>query len=171
MVKNKYNTETSWNGYSITMYQGEPLHELYFIAIDNRGQVIIEPNKKIVTTYVVGELEMLVWFMGTWMLKRGYCYNWCLLDAMRTRVKGNDDMISYAAIVSVSASCSRCYILAWSSYCIMWLLHVLWTIPSWSLCIYSVEILLYSLHFTNYQIPSLILKSLPKYNLSSKLRL
>ena len=42
------------------MYQGEPPHELYFIAIDNRGQVIIEPNKKIVTTYIVGELEMLV---------------------------------------------------------------------------------------------------------------
>ena len=28
------------------MFQGGPLHELYFIVIDNRGQVIIGPNKK-----------------------------------------------------------------------------------------------------------------------------
>ena len=42
------------------MYQEEPLHELYFIAIDNRGQVIIGSNKKIVAIYVVKELKMLI---------------------------------------------------------------------------------------------------------------
>jgi len=42
------------------MYQGGPPHKLYFIAIDNREQVVIGPNKKIVATYMVGELEMLV---------------------------------------------------------------------------------------------------------------
>ena len=42
------------------MFQGGPLHELYFIVIDNRGQVIIGPNKKIVAIYVVRELEVLV---------------------------------------------------------------------------------------------------------------
>ena len=42
------------------MYQGEPSHEPYFIAIDNWGQVIISPNKKIVATHVIGELEILV---------------------------------------------------------------------------------------------------------------
>ena len=42
------------------MYQGESSHELYFIAIDNRGQIIIGPNKKMVVTYVIGKLEVLV---------------------------------------------------------------------------------------------------------------
>jgi len=42
------------------MFQGSPLHEPYFITIDNRGQIIIGPSKKTVATYVVGELEVLV---------------------------------------------------------------------------------------------------------------
>ena len=42
------------------MYQGGPPHELYFIAIDNRDQVIIGPSKNIVATHMVGELEILV---------------------------------------------------------------------------------------------------------------
>ena len=42
------------------MYQGGPPHELFFITINCRGQVIIGPNKKIVATYVSGELEVLV---------------------------------------------------------------------------------------------------------------
>ena len=42
------------------MFQGGPLHEPYFIAIDNREQVIIDLSKKIVTTYVVGELVIMV---------------------------------------------------------------------------------------------------------------
>ena len=42
------------------MYQGEPPHELYFIAINNREQVIIGPNKKTVATYMVGELKVLI---------------------------------------------------------------------------------------------------------------
>ena len=42
------------------MYQEGPLYEPYLIAIDNRGQVIIGPNKKTVATYVVGELEVLI---------------------------------------------------------------------------------------------------------------
>ena len=56
----KRNTDMSRNGYQIPMYQGGPLHEPYFIAIDNRDQVIIGPSKKIVATHVVGELEVLV---------------------------------------------------------------------------------------------------------------
>ena len=42
------------------MFQGGPLHELYFIAIDNRKQLIIGPSKKIVDTHMVEELEVLV---------------------------------------------------------------------------------------------------------------
>ena len=65
LVDEKHNIETLRNSYSIMMFQGGPLYELYFIAIDNWGQVIIGPNKKTVVTYVVGKLEVLIWFMET----------------------------------------------------------------------------------------------------------
>ena len=48
------------NGCQIPMYQGGLPHEPYFIAIDNKDQIIIGPSKKIVATHVVGELEVLV---------------------------------------------------------------------------------------------------------------
>ena len=50
----------SRNGYPIMMFQGGPSHELFFIVIDNRRQVIIGPNKKTVATYVIGELKVLM---------------------------------------------------------------------------------------------------------------
>ena len=59
-VDKKKNTDTSRNGCQIPMYQGGPPHEPYFIAIDNKDQVIIGPSKKIVAPHVVGELEVLV---------------------------------------------------------------------------------------------------------------
>ena len=59
-LKNKENTNTSRNGQQIAMYQGGPPHEPYFIAIDNREQIIIRPNKKTVAMYVVEELEVLI---------------------------------------------------------------------------------------------------------------
>jgi len=52
--------ETSRNRITIKMFQGESPHEPFFIAIDNRNQVIIGPNKKTVAMYVVGELEVLI---------------------------------------------------------------------------------------------------------------
>jgi len=42
------------------MFQEGLSYELYFITIDNQSQVIIEPNKKTVATYVVGKLEVLI---------------------------------------------------------------------------------------------------------------
>ena len=60
LVNNKNNMETSRNGYLIKMLQEGPSYELFFIAINNRGQVIIGPNKKTVTVYVVEELKVLV---------------------------------------------------------------------------------------------------------------
>jgi len=60
LVDNKNNMETSRNGMTIKMFQGRPPHELFFIAIDNRDQVIIGPNKKTVAMYVIGELEVLI---------------------------------------------------------------------------------------------------------------
>ena len=59
-VDRKRNTDISRNGCQIPMYQGGPPHEPYFVAIDNKDQVIIGPSKKIVATHVVGELEILV---------------------------------------------------------------------------------------------------------------
>ena len=59
-VDKKRNTDTSRNGCQIPMYQGGLPHKPYFIAIDNKDQVIIGPSKKIVATHVVGELEVLV---------------------------------------------------------------------------------------------------------------
>ena len=59
-VNRKYNTDTAKNGCQIQMFQGGPLHEPYFIAIDNQDQIIIGPSKKIVATHVVGELEVLI---------------------------------------------------------------------------------------------------------------
>jgi len=56
----KYNTDTARNGYQIHMFQGGPPHEPYFIAKDNKDQIIISPSKKIVAMHVVGELEVLV---------------------------------------------------------------------------------------------------------------
>jgi len=60
LVDNKHNLETSRNGYPIRMFQRGPSHGPFFIVIDNRGQVIIGPNKKMVAMYIVGELEVLV---------------------------------------------------------------------------------------------------------------
>ena len=57
-LENKRNTDTSRNGLQIPMYQGGPPHELYFITINNRDQIIIGPNKKTVARYVVGELNV-----------------------------------------------------------------------------------------------------------------
>ena len=56
----KYNTDMARNGQQIHMFQGGPPHEPYFIAIDNKDQIIIGPSKKIVAMHVVGELEVLV---------------------------------------------------------------------------------------------------------------
>jgi len=60
LVDQKHNIKTARNGYPIVMFQGGPPHEPYFIAIDNRGQIITGPSKKTMAIYVVGELEVLV---------------------------------------------------------------------------------------------------------------
>ena len=129
-VDRKKNTDTSRNGCQIPMYQGGLPHEPYFIAIDNKDQVIIGPSKKIVATHVVGELEVLVWFMRTWILKWRYCYNRCLLETAWTWLKGMTIWSAVPYVVSVSASYSRCYYLV----LFLWSLHVL--IPVYVLLLY-----------------------------------
>ena len=59
-LEKKYNTDTTRNRYQIHMFQGGLPHEPYFIAMDNKDQIIIGPSKKIVAMHVVGELEILV---------------------------------------------------------------------------------------------------------------
>ena len=56
----KHNTDMARNRYQIHMFQGGPPHEPYFMAKDNKDQIIIGPSKKIVVMHVVGELEVLV---------------------------------------------------------------------------------------------------------------
>jgi len=60
LVDQKHNMEIARNSYPIVMFQEGLPYEPYFIAIDNRGQVIIGPSKKMVATYMVGELEILI---------------------------------------------------------------------------------------------------------------
>jgi len=60
LVDEKHNTKILRNRYPITMFQGGLPHEPFFIVINNREQVIIGPNKKMLATYVVGELEVLI---------------------------------------------------------------------------------------------------------------
>ena len=59
-LEKKHNTDTARSGYQIHMFQGGPPHKPYFIAMDNKDQIIIGPSKKIVAIHVVGELEVLV---------------------------------------------------------------------------------------------------------------
>ena len=41
------------------MYMGEPPHKLYFIALTLQDHIIIGPTKKMVTSYMVGDLMLL----------------------------------------------------------------------------------------------------------------
>ena len=59
-LERKHNMDIARNRYQIHMFQGGSLHKPYFIAINNKDQVIIGPSKKIVATHVVGELKVLV---------------------------------------------------------------------------------------------------------------
>ena len=47
------------------MYIRGPLHESYFIALTLQGKLIIGPTKKIVISYMVGDLVLLDLFMQT----------------------------------------------------------------------------------------------------------
>ena len=58
-METKYNTDTLRNGYYIKMFQEGPPHKPYFVSINNLQQIIIGSSKKIVTTHIVGELEVM----------------------------------------------------------------------------------------------------------------
>ena len=58
-LEKKHNADTTRKELSIEMYTGGLLHELYFIALTLQGQIIIGPTKKMVASYVVGDLMLL----------------------------------------------------------------------------------------------------------------
>ena len=58
-LKQKHNADTTRKGLSIEIYSGGPPHEPYFIAFMLQGQIIIGPTKKMVTSYMVGDLALL----------------------------------------------------------------------------------------------------------------
>jgi len=79
-LKKKHNTDTVRKGFPIEMYTEGLPHEPYLIILTLQRQIIIEPTKKLVTTYMVGDLALLDWFMWIWMLKRGYCYDYLFMS-------------------------------------------------------------------------------------------
>jgi len=58
-LEKKHNANTTRKGFPIKMYMGGPPHEPYFITLILQSQIIVEPTKKLVTTYVVGDLVLL----------------------------------------------------------------------------------------------------------------
>ena len=58
-LKKKHNADTVRKNFPIEMYIGGPPHESYFIALTLKRQIIIGPTKKMVTSYVVGDLALL----------------------------------------------------------------------------------------------------------------
>jgi len=57
--KKKHNADTIRKGFPIKIYMGGPSYKPYFIALTLQGQIVIGPTKKLVTTYVVGDLVLL----------------------------------------------------------------------------------------------------------------
>ena len=41
------------------MYMGDLPHKLYFIVLMLQGQIIMEPTKKMIASYMVGDLALL----------------------------------------------------------------------------------------------------------------
>ena len=58
-LKKKHNADTTRKRFSIKMYMGGPPYELYFIMLTLWGEIIIGLTKKLVATYVVGDLVLL----------------------------------------------------------------------------------------------------------------
>jgi len=58
-LKKKHNADTMKKGFPIEIYMGGPPHEPYFIVLILQEQIIVRPTKKMVATYVVGDLVLL----------------------------------------------------------------------------------------------------------------
>ena len=58
-LEQKHNIDISRNRFPISIYQEELSYKPYFIALSLQGQPIIGPNKKVVTSHMVGDLLLL----------------------------------------------------------------------------------------------------------------
>ena len=58
-LKKKHNADITRKDFPIEIYMGGLPYEPYFITLTLWGQIIIEPTKKLVVTYVVGDLVLL----------------------------------------------------------------------------------------------------------------
>ena len=58
-LKQKHNVNTTKWGFSIKIYIGGPLYKSYFIELILQGKIIIRPTKKMITSYMVGDLALL----------------------------------------------------------------------------------------------------------------
>ena len=58
-LKKKHNADTMRKDFPIKMYIEGPPYKPYFIMLTLQRQIIIESMKKLVTTYVVGDLVLL----------------------------------------------------------------------------------------------------------------
>jgi len=58
-LKKKHNADITRKGFLIEMYIEGLSHEPYFIPLTLQVKIIIGPTKKMVTTYVVGDLALL----------------------------------------------------------------------------------------------------------------
>ena len=58
-LKKKHNVNTIRKGFPIEIYSGGLFHELYFITLILQGQIIVRPTKKIIISYVVGDLALM----------------------------------------------------------------------------------------------------------------
>ena len=58
-LEKKHNTDITRKDFLIKMYTRGLPHEPYFITLILQGKIIVGPTKKLVTTYVVGDLALL----------------------------------------------------------------------------------------------------------------
>jgi len=60
-IKQKYNADISHWEFLIEMFTGGLLYEPFFIVLKLWETLVIEPTKKLIATYVVGDLAFLNW--------------------------------------------------------------------------------------------------------------
>ena len=58
-LKEKHNVDTTRKGFLIEIYMEGSPHKPYFIVLTLWEEIIIRPTKKLVVTYIVGDLALL----------------------------------------------------------------------------------------------------------------
>jgi len=96
-LEKKHNIDISRNGYQIHMFQGGPLYEPYFIAIDNKEQIIISPSKKDSSHTCGRRTGGFSLIHGNMNSEMGVLLRLMSPGDSMEKGKEYDDMISYAA--------------------------------------------------------------------------